>query len=603
MTLKSILLKISFLIGAGILLSAPVCHADNFAFQPSVSMRGKPKYAPDFKSFDYVNPDAPKKGTLKQSAFGSFDTFNPFIINGIPPAGIGLMYDTLMKQSADEVFSLYGLIADGIFILPDNKGVAFHINPQARFSDNHPITAQDVAFSFQILKEKGVPTYRYYYQDVRHVEIINTHTIVFHFHPNTQNPELPFILGELPILPAHWWQDKDFTKTTLEKPVGSGPYQIDTFEVGRRITYKRLPHYWASNLNVNKGFYNFDTVVFEYYRDTTVAVEAFKAHEFDIRLENEAKKWAHFKTEQAVQDGQIKMTQFKHGMPSGMQGYVFNLRRPLFQDIRVRQALSLAFDFDWMNQNLFYGLYTRTTSFFDNSYLKAPLQPTLVEQTVWEQLPFQDVIRYQNPLPNTTYFPLRTRLKQALDLLKQAGWHVNNKGILVDKNQKPFTFDILFDAGNSATWERVTLPYIAQLKRLGIQANIRSIDSIQYKNRLDSFEYDMIVGVWGQSLSPGNEQRYFWGSSSARQNGSMNYSGIENPVIDALIEKIIQADTAEKLTASTQALDRALQNMYIVIPHWYSPYNRFIYWHEIQMPEQTPLKGVNPMTWWKKQFF
>ncbi len=603
MTLKSILLKISYSLILWCLLIIRPLSADTYPLQSAISMRGQPKYTPDFQAFDYVNPDAPKHGTLKQSAFGSFDTFNPFVINGISAAGIGLMYDTLMKQSADEVFSLYGLIADGIFVLPDNKGVAFHINPKARFSDNQPITAKDVAFSFQTLKEKGVPTYRYYYQDVQRVEQVDTHTVIFHFRENTQNPELPFILGELPILPAHWWQTRDFTKTILEKPVSSGPYQIDTFDVGRRIVYKRLPDYWATDLNVNKGFYNFDTIIYEYYRDTTVAVEAFKAHEFDIRLENEAKKWAHFKTEQAVQDGKIHMKQFKHGLPSGMQGYVFNLRRPLFQDIRVRQALTLAFDFDWMNHNLFHGLYTRTTSFFDNSYLKAPPYPTLDEQTVWADLPFQDLTPYQNPLPTPSHVPLRTRLKQALTLLKQAGWHVNEKGILVDKHQKPFMFDILFDAGSSATWERVTLPYVAQLKRLGIQANIRSIDSIQYKNRLDSYEYDMIVSVWGQSLSPGNEQRYFWGSQTAHQNGSMNYSGIASPVIDALIDKIIQADTPEKLTASTHALDRALQNMFIVIPHWYSPYNRFIYWQDIQMPEQTPLKGVNPMTWWKKQFF
>ncbi len=573
---------------------------ENFKFQPAVAMRDTPKYKADFTAFDYVNPNAPKGGVLKQSAFGSFDTFNPFVINGISAAGIGLLYDTLLKQSADEVFSLYGLIADGIAVLPDNKGVAFHINPRATFSDSAPITASDVAFSFHILKEKGGPTYRYYYQDVEKTEIIDSQTIVFHFKENTQNPELPFILGELPVLSQKWWQARDFTKTTLDIPVGSGPYILDSFVAGRSVTYKRNPNYWATDLNVNRGHYNFDTISYEYYRDTTVAVEAFKAHAFDIRLENEAKKWAHFQSEDSVKNGDIIMKSFNHQMPSGMQGYVFNLRRPIFQDIRVRQALSLAFDFDWMNQNLFYGLYQRTNSFFDNSYLKAPEKPTPAEQKVWDSLSTPEIAFYNADLKPTTRQPMRARLRQALDLLMAAGWHVDNNGILKDKHGIPFTFEILLDSGSSATWERVTLPFIGQLKRLGIQARIRAVDAIQYKNRLDSFDYDMIVSVWGQSLSPGNEQRYFWSSQAANHSGSMNFSGLQSPVIDELIERVIEASDAETLTASTHALDRALRNAVIVIPHWYSPTNRFVYWNDLQTPENTPMKGTSVMTWWKK---
>ncbi len=563
-------------------------------------MRDTPKYKTGFNAFDYVNPNAPKKGTLKQSAFGSYDTFNPFVINGIPAAGIGLIYDTLLKQSADEVFSLYGLIADGVAILPDNQGVAFHINPKATFSDSTPITAHDVVFSFQLLKEKGVPTYRYYYQDVDKVDIIDSYTVVFRFKKDVQNAELPFILGELPVLSQKWWQNRDFTKTTLDKPVGSGPYVIDTFEAGRSISYQRNPTYWAADLNVNRGYYNFDTVSFEYYRDTTVAVEAFKAHAFDLRLENEAKKWAQFQSEEIVKNGNVIMKSFDHKMPSGMQGYVFNLRRPIFQDIRVREALNLAFDFDWMNQNLFYGLYKRTQSFFDNSYLKAPIQPTPAEQTVWASLSGQETKLFRADLQPINTLPLRTRLRHALDLLISAGWHVNKEGMLEDNNGKPFTFEILLDSGSSATWERVTLPFIGQLKRLGIQARIRSVDAIQYKNRLDSFDYDMIVSVWGQSLSPGNEQRYFWSSAAAANHGSMNYSGIQSPVIDSLIEKIIEAPDHQTLTATTHALDRALRNAVIVIPHWYSPTNRFVFWHDLQTPNITPMKGINILTWWKK---
>ena len=606
MMLKSILLKISsFLCIIFILIVSLSVKADNeggvYPFQPAIAMRSTPKYPPRFTAFHYVNPDAPKGGTLKQSAFGSFDTFNPFVLNGLAAAGIGLIYDSLMKQSADEPFSLYGLIADGIAILPNHQGVAFHLHPNATFSDSSPITAEDVAFTFHILKTKGSPTYRYYYQDVDRTEILDSQTIVFHFKENTQNPELPFILGELPVLPHTWWEKRDFTQTSLDIPVGSGPYVIDSFTPGRFIVYKRNPTYWARDLNVNRGFYNFDTITYEYYRDTTVALEAFKAHEFDIRLENEAKKWAQFQSEEAVKTGRIQMKTFEHHLPAGMQGYVFNLRRPIFQDKRVRQALSLAFDFDWMNQNLFYGLYKRTSGFFDNSYLKAPHIPTQAEQRLWQTLP---VLKQYTPEISNTFSDqnetIRTRLRRALDLLTAAGWHINQKGLLVDKNDIPFTFEILLDSSSSATWERVTLPFIGQLKRLGIQADIRAVDTIQYKNRLDSFDYDMIVAVWGQSLSPGNEQRYFWSSAAAQNQGSMNYSGIQSPVIDALIEQVIQAPSAELLTAAVQALDRALQNEFIVIPHWHSPVNRFIYWNELDMPAITPMKGTDLMTWWKK---
>ncbi len=605
MTLKSTLWKISILIT----ICVNYCLATHFAyantiekfdFQPAIAMRDTPKYKSGFQSFDYVNPNAPKGGTLKQSAFGSFDTFNPFVINGIAAAGIGLIYDTLLKQSADEVFALYGLIADGIAILPNNKGVAFHINPKATFSDSSPITADDIAFSFQTLKEKGVPTYRYYYQDVEKVDVIDSHTVVFRFKENIQNAELPFILGELPVLSQKWWQGRNFTKTTLDKPIASGPYIIDTFEVGRSISYRRNPNYWAAELNVNRGYYNFDNISYEYYRDTTVAVEAFKAHAFDLRLENEAKKWAHFQSEDIVKNGNVLMKSFDHKMPSGMQGYVFNLRRPIFQDIRVRYALNLAFDFDWMNQNLFHGLYKRTNSFFDNSYLKAPNQPSAAEQDIWSSLSNDDIHIYNaNLIPLSTQ-PMRTRLRRALDLLIAAGWHVNNEGLLEDKQGNPFTFEILLDSGSSATWERVTLPFIGQLKRLGIQARIRAVDAIQYKNRLDSFDYDMIVSVWGQSLSPGNEQRYFWSSAAANSEGSMNYSGIQSPVIDALIEKIIEAPDSTTLTAATHALDRALRHALIVIPHWYSPTNRFVIWNDLRTPQTVPMKGMNIMTWWKK---
>lgn len=575
-----------------------ILEAFAYTFQPSIAMHGTPKYGPHFSSFDYVNVSAPNGGELKQAAFGSFDTFNPFTINGISPAGIGLTHDTLMKQSDDEAFSLYGLIADGIAVLPNNTGVAFHIHSQARFNDGSPITAEDVLFSFNILKEKGLPTFRYYYQDVDKIEVKDTQTIVFYFKPNSHNRELPFILGELPVLSKVYWGKRDFSKTSLDIPVSSGPYQIISFQPGRSITYEKNPAYWALDLNVNKGFYHFDRFKFDYYRDTTVAIEAFKAGEFDVRLENEAKKWVQFQEEKNVINGRIKMKSFPHQLPSGMQGFVFNLRRPLFQDKRVRQALSLAFDFDWMNQNLFHGLYQRTNSFFDNSYLKAPVQPDEAELKLLKPYINQlDPSIWKAPQPYKKQ-SMRKRLHQALQMLDKAGWRVQKDGILRNEEGEPFEFEILLDSTSAGAWERIILPFMGQLKKLGIKTTLRTVDLIQYKNRLDSFDYDMIVSVWGQTLSPGNEQRFFWGSEAANSPGSMNYSGVKSVVIDALIEAVIQAKTAEALKTTVHALDRVLMNEHIVIPHWFSPANRFMYWGKIGIPEQIPLKGANLLTWW-----
>lgn len=576
-----------------------VCLGDDFKFSSIVSMHGEPKYQEGFSSFDYVNVSAPNGGELKQAAFGSYDTFNPFSINGISPAGIGLTHDTLMKQSADEAFSLYGLIADGFYILPEGKGVAFRIHPKASFNDGSKITAEDVLFSFNVLKDKGSPTYRYYYQDVETIELRGENIIVFNFKKGINNRELPFILGELPVLSKAWWQNKDFDKTMMDVPVSSGPYVIDSFQAGRAITYKKNPNYWAKDLNVNKGFYHFDIFHYDYYRDTTVALEAFKAGEFDLRAENEAKKWANFQQEKNVINGRIIMNEFQHQLPSGMQGFVFNLRNPLFQNKNVRKALSLAFDFDWMNQNLFHGLYARTTSFFDNSYLKAPSLPDEAELKL--------LAPYKNQLDESVFKPLyqqeekdiRLRLYQAMDLLKKEGWTVDENGQLTQAGQL-FSFEILIDASSAGAWERIILPFIGRLKRLGIQASIRTVDLLQYKNRLDNFEYDMIVSVWGQSLSPGNEQRYFWSSAAADSMGSMNYSGLKNPVVDALIEKIISAKTQEDLTTAVHALDRVLLNEFIVIPHWFTSKNRFMYQNTIGVPQIVPLKGVNILTWWKK---
>ena len=582
----------------GVLLSGAVCAAP----QHGISMHGTPKYEADFTAFDYVNPDAPKKGTLSQGAIGMFDTFNPYVINGIAPAGVGLMHDTLMKQSLDEPFSLYGLIARTIDVPDDRSWVAFEINPDATFSDGSKITPADVIFSFEILRDKGLPTYRYYYGDVDKVYQEGDNRVVFKFKEGVNNRELPLILGELPILSKTYWQDRDFTKTSLDIPVVSGVYIVDKFDPSKFIEYRLNPNYWAMDLNVNRGQNNFEKIKYDYYRDATVMSEAFKAGAIDIRQENEAKKWAALKNEPAILEGRLKQKEFAHQLPSGMQGFVFNLRRPIFADAKVREALSYAFDFSWANQNLFHGLYKRTTSYFDNSYLKSPPLPTPDELKLLApyraELP-QDLFNTAFMVPSNDSGKMRHNLKTALDLLAQSGWMVQN-GVLQNALGDPFEFEILLDAPSAPMWERVLLPFVGQLKRLGIKARIATVDVIQYKNRLDAFDYDMIVSVWGQSLSPGNEQRYYWGSESVNSKGSMNYAGVKDPVVDALIDKVISATTAEELTTATHALDRVLLWSYLVVPHWHTPVLRYVYWDKFEMPKVIPMKGISPLTWWVK---
>ena len=562
-----------------------------------LALHGQPQLAKDFKHFDYVNPNAPKEGVLKEAMSHGFDTLNPFSINGVPPAGINLTHDTLMKSNANEPFTQYGLIAEDVDLSSDRKKLTFTLNPKATFNDGTPITATDVAFSFHTLREKGLPIYRAYYQDVESVILLNTHQIQFNL-KNTNNRELPLILGQLPVLSKRYWEQKDFTKTTMDIPVSSGPYVIQEIQPNRSITYQRNPTYWAKDLNVNVGFYNFKQIKYDTYLDTTVVVEAFRSGLTDLHVENVAKRWMAEQSWPEVQNGQIIATQVAHHLPSGMQGFVFNLRNPLFQDIRVRQALTKVLDFDWINKNLFFGLYKRTTSYFDNSILKAPPLPDKQELKLLKP--------YENELPpntlNTPFLlpdlPPRQALREAFDLLQQAGWQVKDN--ILQKDGKPFQFTLLMDAVSANVWERVALPFVARLKRLGIQVEIQTLDLLQYKQRVDHFDYDMIVFVWGNSLSPGNEQADYWGSQAADTTGSTNLTGIKNKVVDILIEKIKSAQTQKELVTATHALDRTLLNLYLVIPHWYSPVTRLLHKPDLVSPKTIPLHGMDLMTWWKK---
>ncbi len=566
-----------------------------------IAMHGTPKYAAGFTHFDYVNPNAPKGGVLRQASFGSFDTFNPFTIKGNSAPGTGLIFDTLMSSSADEPFSEYGLLAESVEVPKDRSWVAFTLNPKARFSDGSPVLAEDVVFTFEMLRDKGVPQYRYYYGNVDKATATDDRRVLFTFKQGS-NKELPLILGQMPVLSKKDWQNKDFEATTLQMPLGSGPYRLKSFEVNRFIIYERNPEYWGADLPVNKGQYNFDEIRYDIYRDTAVAVEAFKAGAYDVRVENEAKKWATAYDVPALKDGRLIRRSFTHGLPSGMQGFVMNTRRAIFADPKVREAMQYVLDFDWLNDRLFFCSYHRTTSYFDNSELAAKGLPDKAQMALLK--PFEDKLDkrvFSNPVfvPKLDSLNPRPQLLKALELLSMAGWHVK-QGVLQNDKGQLFEFEILLDSSGAAAWERIALPFVRNLKKIGINARIRVMDALQYKNRLDHFDFDMFVMVWGQSLSPGNEQRYFWGSDAAKQEGSYNFAGIQNPAVDALIERIIAADTREDLVTATRALDRVLMWGFYVIPQWYTNETRVVYWNKFGMPKAQPMHGISLMTWWAK---
>ncbi len=563
-----------------------------------IALHGQPKYGPDFQHFDYVNPNAPKGGEARFAAIGSFDTFNPFNIKGQAAAGIGQLFETLLTDSKDEPFSEYGLIAESVDVAEDRGSATFSLRPQAKFHDGSAITADDVLYSFETLKAKGSPFFRLYYASVVKAEKLGERQVKFTFAPG-ENRELPLIMGQMPVLSKKYWQDRDFGATTLDVPVGSGPYRVERFEPGRFIVYQRDGNYWGKDLPVNRGLHNIDRLRYDYYRDVTVALEAFKAGAYDLREENSAKQWATGYDFPALEKGLVKKEKFSRQMPSGMQGFTFNLRRPLFQDRKVRQALAYAFDFEWSNRNLFFGQYTRTRSYFDNSELAARGLPSPEELAVLEpsrkELP-PDVFTtaYEPPASNDGE-QLRANLQKALQLLQEAGWTFQGRKLVNAKTDEPFRFELLID---EPTWERIGLPFARNLERLGIEMSVRSVDSAQYENRLRDFDFDMVVSVWGQSLSPGNEQRGFWSSAAADQPGSRNLVGLKNPAIDRLVDQMIAAPDRASLVTRVRALDRALQWNYLVIPHWHIPYTRIAFWDKFGYPAVTPLQGVQLDAWW-----
>ncbi len=563
-----------------------------------LAMHGEPKYGPDFKHFDYVNPDAPKGGKVKLGSTGSFDNLNGFIVKGEAADGLGAMYDTLMTGSADEAFTEYGLLAESIEVPEDRTWVQFVLRKEARWHDGKPVTADDVIWTFNTLLEKGTPRYRYYYADVVGAKKIDERTVRFDF-KNGENRELPMIMGQLVVLPKHYWQDKDFTKTTLEPPLGSGPYRVESLEAGRDISYRRVENYWGRDLPVNVGRDNFDVITYDYYRDATVQVEAFKAGAFDFRAENISKVWATSYDIPAVKKGLIKKIEVKHNRTAGIQGFVYNTRREIFKDPKLRQALAYGFDFAWSNRNLFYGQYTRTRSYFDNSELAATGLPGKEELEILE--PYRG--RIADDVFTTEYQPpktkgdgrIRSNLRIGDRLLKEAGWVIKDNLRVNEKTGRVLEFEILLV---SPAFERIVLPFAKNLERLGVKTSVRTVDSAQYLRRLETFDYDMLTFIWGQSLSPGNEQLGYWGSGAASQNGSRNFIGISDPVVDDLIAGLISAPDRESLITRTRALDRVLQWGHYLIPHWHLDYDRLIFWNKFERPKVTPISGAQFNTWW-----
>ncbi|OJX14027.1 MAG: hypothetical protein BGO77_01525 [Caedibacter sp. 37-49] len=577
-----------------------------------IAMHGKLKYPLNFTHFSTVNPDAPKGGKLCLGVTGTFDSLNPYVIKGTPPAGLSifserLVFESLMKRSPDEAFSLYGLIAEFVDLAPNRSWIIFYLNPKAKWPNDSPITADDIIFSFETLKEKGLANYRLFFKKIAKVEKINDYTVKFSFladsNDGTFDPEAPMLISLLPILPKYFFKGRDFEKVTHEEIPGSGPYKIKTLKMGHRISYERRPNYWGENLPVNVGFYNFSEVQFDYYRDSKVALEAFKAGEYDIRGESEPGQWIENYNFPAIKEGKVIRMELNHKRPVGMRAFIFNTRKDLFKNEKVRHALSYAFDFEWLNQSLFHNCFTRTKSYFDNTILAN------------DGIPQGDVLKillkFKQNLPSSlfstpyslpiagTKVNLRKNLKKARDLLQECGWEIHDSKLIHKETKRPFEFEIILYRPED---EKITLAYVKNLKFLGIHAKVRTVDATQYERRLGTFDYDMTIHTWGHTLSPGNEQALYWGSKAADQEGSRNYIGIKNPIVDELCRLLAMTKSSEELVTIAKALDHVLLWNHYVIPLYHSNKIFLAYWDKFDHPPFNPLDGIVLMSWWSKNF-
>jgi microcin C transport system substrate-binding protein len=579
------------------------------AWRHGTSEFGDLKYPAGFKQFEYVNAKAPKGGTVRQIALGTFDNFNPVIadVKGrLAALSNTILYNTLAVSSLDEVSSEYGLLADALRFPADYAWVAYRLRPEAKWQDGTPVTPEDVIFSFEVWK-KNSPSQMAYYRHVTKAEKTGEREITFTF-DGPGNRELPQIVGQLTVLPKAWWEGtdkdgkkRDITQTTLEPPMGSGPYRIKSFTPGRDITYERVPDYWAKDLNVSVGMHNFDQLQFTYFRDSTVALEAFKADTVDWRNENVAKNWATAYDFPAVTDKRVLKEEFPIRNTGIMQAFVFNLRRDKFKDPRVRLAFNYALDFEELNKQLFFGQYKRIASYFAGTDLAATGMPTGKElellEAVRDKIP-PEVFKkpYTNPTSGTPEL-VRENLRDAIRLLKAAGYELRDQQLVNAKTGEPYTVELLSE---DPSFERVFLSYKPSLERLGMTVNVRTVDPTQYINRLRGWDFDIITSGWPESLSPGNEQRGFWGSQAADQSGSDNLGGIKNPAVDAMIDQVIFAKSRPDLEAAVKALDRILLWNFYVVPQWYYPYARTARWDRFGHPDVMPKYGAAafPTVWW-----
>ena len=562
-----------------------------------LAMHGVPKYDKNFTHLSYVNPDAPKGGALRFGSYGSFDNLNRVAFKGSKASGLGYINDTLMRRVWDEAFTLYGLIAEYIDMPEDRSSITFFINSKARFHDGSPISRDDVLFSLKTFQTKGTPNQKKTYGKVVETRMIGDNGIEMIFVDN-EDKELPLIVaGFLPIIPKKYYEKIDVTKTFLDIPLGSGPYTIDEVDPGRKIIYKRVEDYWAKDLPINKGLYNFDYLIYDYYKDSNVLLEAFKVGDYDYRREFNAQRWQTNYDFPAVDKGNVILHEMKNDRPTGMNALAMNSRREIFSNPRVREALSYAYDHEWINKVLYDNAYTRTDSYFDNSPLASFGLPSMEELkllNLWkDQLPEEIFTKtYKPPISDGSGVP-RDNLRIAKKMLEEEGWKIKNGKLM--KEGKEFVFEFLIV---SPSVERLALAFQKTLETLGITMSVRTVDSSQYQARMLNYDFDMIKNSWRVSLSPGNEQQFYWGSEVGKKEGSKNYAGVNSPVVDLLIEKLIGAKTRDELTTTIHALDRVLLWGHYVIPLYHSAIDRIAYWNFLEYPDNIPLYGIVIESWW-----
>ncbi|MGF7158892.1 microcin C transport system substrate-binding protein [Rhodoligotrophos appendicifer] len=591
-------LALAMAAGLALVASGPSVAAER---RHGVSTFGELKYPADFKHFEYVNPDAPKGGKISRigtAALNTFNSLNPFILRGDPAQGMELTFDTLMARAQDEPDAMYGLVAESVEVADDKMSAVFFLRPEAKFSDGTAITAEDVVFTLETLKTKGSPGYRVQLRDVETASAVDPHTVKFTF-KGTNIRDLPLTVAGLPVLSKAYYTAKPFEQTTLDAPLGSGPYKVGAVRQGNYITYERRPDYWGKDLPVNRGRYNFDQVRYEYFRDRTAELEALKAKVYLLREEFTSRDWATQYNISAVKNGQMIKTELPNHEPSGAQGFFLNMRRDKFKDPRVRMALDYAFDFEWMNKNLFYGSYARTNSIFENSPLKASGLPSAEELALLEPLRqdlgaavFQEP--YVSPVSNGSGQD-RALLREAARLLDEAGWK-NEGGRRVNEKGEALTIEFLMF---EPTFERVVSPYVKNLRLLGIEGRMRIVDSAQYQERLKSFDFDVTTTRFVLGMTPGPEMRNFFGSDAAGDNGSNNLSGLKSPAVDALIGTVVDAKSREEMTTAARALDRVLRAEHFWVPQWFSNKHRLAYWDAFGKPETVATYDLGIVdTWW-----